>query len=44
VQVASDLADGSVIDNLAVLSADGLSPVTEGISIGMPPLALPDFQ
>jgi uncharacterized repeat protein (TIGR01451 family) len=44
VQVANDLADGSVIDNLAVLSAAGLAPVTEGISIGMPPLALPDFQ
>jgi uncharacterized repeat protein (TIGR01451 family) len=44
VQIAADLADGSVVDNLAVISAVGVAPITAGISIGMPPTTLPDFQ
>ncbi|MEZ4870303.1 MAG: SH3 domain-containing protein [Caldilineaceae bacterium] len=44
VQIAADLADGLVFDNLAVVDATDFAPVTAGISIGMPPTALPDFQ
>ncbi len=44
VQIAGDLPDGSVVDNLAVVTAANAAPVTAGISIGMPPTILPDFQ
>lgn len=44
VQVAEGMADGSVIDNLAAVVADDVQPVTAGISIGLPPVTLPDFQ
>lgn len=44
VQAAEDLTDGSVIDNLAVLVADGFSAITSGITIGMPPTELPEFR
>lgn len=44
VQVAESIADGAVIDNLAVVAADGAQSVTSGISIGMPPTILPDFR
>ncbi|HRW07306.1 MAG TPA: SH3 domain-containing protein [Caldilineaceae bacterium] len=44
VQVADDLPDGSVIDNLAVIIADEVAAITGGISIGMPPTDLPDFR
>jgi uncharacterized repeat protein (TIGR01451 family) len=44
VQIAEEVADGAVIDNLAVASADNAAPYTAGISIGLPPTMLPDFQ
>jgi len=44
VQVIDDLPDGSVIDNLAVIVADGVAAITGGISIGMPPTGLPEFR
>jgi len=43
-QLAPKLADGTVIDNLAVAAADQMGSVTAGISIGLPPASLPDFQ
>jgi uncharacterized repeat protein (TIGR01451 family) len=44
VQIADDLPDGAVVDNLAVVSADNVDPYTAGITIGMPPTMPPDFQ
>lgn len=44
VSVAAQMANGMVVDNLAVVVADGGQPVTAGISIGMPPTSLPDFR
>ncbi|MEZ4675435.1 MAG: SH3 domain-containing protein [Caldilineaceae bacterium] len=44
VQVANDIPDGGVIDNLAVIVADNITAITAGISIGMPPTTLPDFR
>jgi uncharacterized repeat protein (TIGR01451 family) len=44
VRISEDVENGAVIDNLAVISAAGGEPSTNGISIGMPPLALPIFQ
>lgn len=44
VRIASNVADGVVIDNLAVAFADNAGPVTTGISIGTPPLLLPTFN
>lgn len=44
VQIAEDLADGVVLDILAVVEAAEVEPITEGISIGMPPTTLPTFQ
>ncbi|HMN27951.1 MAG TPA: hypothetical protein PKE45_07325 [Caldilineaceae bacterium] len=43
-QINADLPDGAVVDDLAVVSANGVEPLTAGVSIGMPPTALPDFQ
>ena len=43
-EVASDVPDGAVIDNLAVATADNATSTTAGITIGMPPTSLPDFQ
>ena len=43
-QIDADLPDGAVVDDLAVVSANGVEPYTAGVSIGMPPTALPDFQ
>jgi len=43
-EVASDVPDGAVIDNLAVATADNAASSTAGITIGMPPTSLPDFQ
>jgi uncharacterized protein YgiM (DUF1202 family) len=43
-QIAVGLPDGTVIDDLAVVSATGIEPYTSGVSIGMPPTTLPDFQ
>ena len=44
VSVSAQLLNGTVLENLAVAGADGVQPVTAGISIGMPPLTLPDFR
>ncbi len=43
VVIDGGLPFGAVIDNLAAVSADNASSVTNGISIGMAPLTLPDF-
>jgi len=43
-QVAASVTNGIVIDNLAVVVADNVDSTTAGISIGMPPTLLPDFQ
>ena len=44
VSVAAQMANGMVLDNLAVVVADDVQPVTAGIGIGMPPTSLPDFR
>ena len=44
VRVDNSLPDGSVIDNLAVITADDVAAITGGISIGMPPTTLPAFR
>ena len=44
VSVSTQLANGMVLDNLAVVVAEGVQPVTGGLSIGMPPTNLPDFR
>ena len=44
VSVSSQLINGTVLENLAVAGADNVQPVTAGISIGMPPVNLPDFR
>ena len=43
VKIDGDLPSGAVIDNLAAVNADNASSVTDGISIGMAPITLPDF-
>lgn len=44
VAVTDTVADGVVLNNLAVITADDSDAVTAGLSIGMPPVALPEFQ
>ncbi len=44
VQVSAEMPAGAVVDNLAVVVAEGAEPVTSGISIGVPPATLPDFR
>lgn len=44
VHIADDLPDGSVVDNLAAMTADNADDVTFGMLIGMPPVAPPDFR
>ena len=44
VQIADKVANGSVIDNLAVAAAANLDSTTAGVSIGLPPANPPDFQ
>ncbi|MBX3011649.1 MAG: SH3 domain-containing protein [Caldilineaceae bacterium] len=44
VQVAEQLGNGMVLDNLTVTSAENAEAITTGISIGMPPVNLPDFR
>ncbi len=44
VQVSAEMPAGAVVDNLAVVIAEGAAPVTSGISIGVPPATLPDFR
>lgn len=44
VRIAPDLADGTVIDNLAVAYADNAGAVTIGVSLGTPPRLLPTFN
>lgn len=43
-EVDAEAELGSVIDNLAVAEAENAEGVTAGITIGMPPVKLPDFQ
>jgi len=43
-QIADEVADGAVIDNLAVVDAANATAVTAGLTIGMPPTTLPDFR
>ncbi|MEZ4661011.1 MAG: SH3 domain-containing protein [Caldilineaceae bacterium] len=43
-RVADTVVNGDVIDNLAVVGADGVDDITAGLSIGMPPTTLPDFK
>ncbi|MCX6044032.1 MAG: SH3 domain-containing protein [Chloroflexi bacterium] len=42
--MSPDLPDGSVIDNLAVAVGDNIESNTAGVSLGLPPASLPDFQ
>lgn len=44
VRMDPNLANGSVIDNLAVAYADNAGAVTIGVSLGTPPLLLPTFN
>jgi len=44
VQLAATIPAGAVIDNLAVAAAANTASNTAGISIGLPPADLPDFQ
>jgi len=44
VRIIPSLADGTVIDNLAVAYADNAGAVTVGVSLGTPPLLLPTFD
>lgn len=44
VNLAADLPDGSVVDNLAAVQADNAGAATTGVSIGMPPTTPPDFR
>jgi hypothetical protein len=44
VEIAPETPDGAVIDNLAVASAANAYGSTAGITIGMPPVTLPDFH
>lgn len=44
VAIAPDLPDGSVLDNLAAVSAENAADVTTGMFISMPPTAPPDFR
>jgi uncharacterized repeat protein (TIGR01451 family) len=44
VSVSAQLINGTVLENLAVAGADNVQPVTAGITIGMPPVNLPDFR
>jgi uncharacterized repeat protein (TIGR01451 family) len=44
VTVLEDLADGVVFDNLAAARGANATYVTGAVTIGMPPVLLPDFQ
>ena len=44
VDISGDLPDGSVVDNLAAATADNAADLTAGMTIGMPPVAPPDFR
>ena len=43
-QIATDVPDAGVINNLAVADAQNADSYTAGISIGMPPIVLPAFR
>jgi hypothetical protein len=43
-EVAGDLADGAVIDNLVGVRADNAAYGSGAFTIGMPPVAMPAFQ
>nr|HRJ40846.1 hypothetical protein [Caldilineaceae bacterium] len=44
VRIGASVANGTVIDNLAVAFADNAAAVTTGISLGTPPVHLPTFD
>ena len=44
VQVATNVADGALIDNLAVVKTSLGSEALAGITLAMPPVALPQFR
>ncbi|MFN8444132.1 MAG: SH3 domain-containing protein [Caldilineaceae bacterium] len=44
VQIDAELPDGAVLDNLAFAGSADVTGSTAGLSIGMPPTDLPDFQ
>ncbi len=44
VDIRGDLPDGSVVDNLAAITAANAHDVTTVMTIGMPPVAPPDFR
>lgn len=44
VQIATDVADGALIDNLAVVKASQGAEALAGITLAMPPVALPQFR
>lgn len=43
-QIAADLPDGALLDNLAVVSASNAAEVTAGITLAMPPTLIPQFR
>lgn len=44
VQIAKDVADGALIDNLAVVKTSQGAEALAGITLAMPPVALPQFR
>ncbi len=44
VQIASNVADGALIDNLAVVKTSEGAEALAGITLAMPPVALPQFR
>lgn len=43
-QIADNLPDGTVLDNLAVVNAANADGMTDGITVSLPPAEPPDFQ
>lgn len=44
VQIATDIADGALIDNLAVVKTTQGAEALAGITLALPPVALPQFR
>jgi uncharacterized repeat protein (TIGR01451 family) len=44
ITLADTLTDGTVLDTIAAISAANAAAETTGVLIGLPPIALPDFQ
>lgn len=43
-RIATDVPNGSLIDNLAVVAADNVADVPAGITLAMPPTMMPQFK